>query len=412
MSGCDDGVVRAWDLGTSRQLFSLRGSADYVRTQALSPTTKHIWATGSYDRRARVYDLRTRELLFTLNHGYQVDQVLLLPGGSRAVTIGGPEVKIWDFFAGGTCAGTLRNHAKAVTCGALNCTGEKLLTGGLDGLVKVHDISNLELLSSMSFGGQVLSLAVAPQDSRIAVGLLDGTVDIRARKSGVASSAIVPGDAAGAKPAGGGLISDEPVLLPQATGALKERLFDGWGRGFEKPKRKEARPGTMRYYLRGQNAKPTDDRDIVVKKRRRTGLKTHDVLLRKFAYGEALDSVLVSTWNTKKALVAFSVIEELIARDGLRAALSGRDSASLEPLLSLISSKINEPAHSAMLAHLTDTVLDMYGAMFGQADKGLSIDGLLFKIHQKVRREVALVRHLSSMQGMLEMLQQTVEPTT
>lgn len=408
LSGCDDGIVRAWDLGTSKQLFSLRGSADYIRTQASSPTSKHIWATGSYDRRARIYDLRTRELLFTLDHGHQVDQILLLHGGSRAITIGGPEVKVWDFFSGGTCAATLRNHAKAVTCGALNSAGDRLLTGGLDGHVKIYDISNLDLLSSASFGGQVLSLAVTPQDNRIAVGLVDGTVDIRTRKN--VTTAIPNSPTALAS---GGLISDEPSLLPQSTGALKERLFDGWGRGFEKPKRNEPRPGTMRYFLRGQSAKPTDDRDVVVRKRRRTGLKDHDVLLRKFAYGEALDSVLIKDWHSKrgpkKALVAFSVIEELVARDGLRAALAGRDASTLEPILSLITRNVDDPSHASMLAHLTEAVLDMYGGLFGQSEKGQSIDGLLFKILVKVKRQVEITRQLSIMQGMVEMLQQTVE---
>jgi U3 small nucleolar RNA-associated protein 15 len=397
MTGCDDGIVRAWDLGTSKQLFSLRGSADYVRAQSASPASRHIWATGSYDRRARVYDLRTRQALFTLDHGSQVDQVILLPGGSRAVTLGGPELKVWDFFAGGKMVGCLRNHAKAITCGALSAGGEYLLTGGLDGQVKVHDASSLDLISSMSFGGQVLSLAVAPQSNRIAVGLVDGTVDVRAQRGSRGAAAAMPGGA------GGGL-GDEPTLVPQQTGALKERLFDGWGRGFEKPKRKDYNPGSMRYYLRGQSAKPTDDRDVVVRKRRRTGLKTHDVLLKKFAYGEALDSVMAEKWTSRRARVAVSLVEELVARDGLRAALSGRNASTLEPVLALVCSKIADPTHSTLLSHLANTVLDMYGHIFGRKSRGDGVDGLLFKIRAKVEREVETLRQLASVQGMLEML--------
>lgn len=394
MTGCDDGVVRAWDLATAKQLFSLRGSADYIRTQTPSPASRHIWATGSYDRRARIYDLRTRKVLFTLDHGSQVDDVILLPGGSRAITLGGPDVKVWDFFSGGRMVGNLRNHAKAVTCGALSSDGAHLLTGGLDGQVKVHHVGSLDLISSMSFAGQVLSLAVAPENNRIAVGLIDGTVDIRARR-GNRSAALSLTE---------GGIGEEPSFVPQQKGALKERLFDGWGRGFEKPKRKEHNPGSMRYYLRGSSAKPTDDRDVIVKKRRRTGLKTHDIMLKRFAYGEALDSVMVRKWKVKDIRVAVSLIEELIARDGLRVALSGRTPPTLQPLLNLLLSSIDDPRFAVILCLVLDNILDLYGDIFGNDAKGEGIDALLFKIQGKVNREINVIRHLCGIQGILEML--------
>jgi U3 small nucleolar RNA-associated protein 15 len=395
MTGCDDGVVRAWDLATAKQLFSLRGSADYVRTQSPSPASRHIWATGSYDRRARIYDLRTRKALFTLDHGSQVDEVILLPGGSRAVTLGGPDVKMWDFFSGGKLVGSLRNHAKAVTCGALSIDGGQLLTGGLDGQVKVHDIGTLDLISSMSFSGQVLSLAVSPQNNRVAVGLIDGTVDVRSRRGKISPALSDAAD---------GGIGEEPVLVAQQKGALKERLFVGWGRGFEKAKRKEYNPGSMRYYLRGQNSKPTDDRDIIVRKRRKTGLKTHDVLLKRFAYGEALDSVMAQNWNVKNTRVAVSLIEELVARDGLRVALSGRSAVTLEPLMKLLFKRIDDPPLAGILCLVLENILDLYGDLFGNEFERDSIDTLLSKIHDKVNREVGVIRQLCSIQGMLELL--------
>lgn len=395
MTGCDDGVVRAWDIATSKQLFTLRGSADYIRTQTPSPASRHVWATGSYDRRARIYDLRTRKVLFTLDHGSQVDQVLLLPGGSRAITLGGPDVKVWDFFSGGKMVGHLKNHAKAVTCGSLSTDGGHILTGGLDGEVKVHDSGSLELVSSISFPGQVLSLAVGPQNSRIAVGLIDGTIDVRA-KSGKRNPALT-------LPACN-MIGDDPVLVPQQKGALKERLFDGWGRGFEKEKRKQYNPGSMRYYLRGAGAKPTDNRDIVVTKQVRTKLNKHDRLLQRFSYGEALDSVMVKKWNLHRTRVAVSVIEELIARDGLRLALANRIPRMLEPILHLLFCKISDPLFSGVLCHVLDNLLDIYAGTFGNCAKDDGIDALVVKIKRKVHDEVSTIHQLCLIQGMLELL--------
>lgn len=398
MTGCDDGIVRGWDLATAKQLFTLRGSADYVRSQASSPASRHIWAAGSYDGRARIYDLRTRDPVFTIAHGAQVDKIILLPGGARAVTIGGPSVKVWDFFSGGKCVGELECHAKAVTCGAVAENGKKLLTGGLDGMVKVHDMGSLELVSTIPCRGQVLSLAVGPDDSHVAAGLVDGTVDVRGKVSGRAAAVVKMPDSG---------YGDEPTFVPQETGALKERLFEGWGRGFKKTKakKKTANPGSMRYFMRGQNSKLTDARDVVVKKRRRTGLKEHDVMLRKFAYGRALDSVLVEgKWKPRTTRLAVGLIEELIARDGLRTALAGRSADGLVPILRLINSKIGDPEFSVLLCHVTNVVLDLYGGIFGQGERRDAVDALLFKIQQKVKREIVVIRQLCSLQGMLEMI--------
>jgi U3 small nucleolar RNA-associated protein 15 len=389
MTGSDDSVVKSWDLSTGKHIFSLKGPTDYVRAQAASPASRHIWGTGSYDRRARIYDLRTRQIIFTLDHDSQIEKVILLPGGARAVTVGGPEVKVWDFFAGGRVVTTLRNHAKAVTCAALSSSGDCLLTGGLDGRVKVHDVSTFNLVSSMSFDTPVLSLAVSPHSSRVAVGLVDGAVDIRARKrDGSVRAALMSGP------------GDGTAVFPQHHGALKERLFDGWGRGFEKARAKCANPGTLRYFLRGQREGPTDDRDVVVTKRRRTGLKTHDVLLKKFAYGEALDAAL----SVRSVKVASSVLEELVSRDGLRTALAGRDAARLIHVLSLVSKRVNDVAYTCLFARVAETIVDLYSDALGAQKHPDSVDAWLRKIHVNVKREVADIRELTAIQGMLSVV--------
>jgi U3 small nucleolar RNA-associated protein 15 len=389
MAGSDDGVVRSWDMATSKHLFSLRGATDYVRAQAASPASKHIWATGSYDRRARIYDLRTRKILFTLEHGSQIDDLVLCPGGAQAITVGGTDIKVWDFFAGGKLVANLHSHAKAVTCCALSADGDCLLTGGLDGYVKVHDWSRHQVISSMAFDSQVLSLAVAPKGRRIAVGLVDGTIEFRSKKDETLTASA---------------LSDDPgkqlALLPRPTGALKERLFEGWGRGFMKAKRRTGpNPGSLRYYMRGQNQGPTDDRDVVIAKRRRSGLGTHDVLLRKFRYGDALDSVLSS--RPRRMNVTHSVLLELIARNGLRAALGGRDAARLVAILAVICKNIAKPRYTAVLVHLADIVLDMYGDVFGGDANGNTVDAWLIRLRETIKSEIGTIRRLCQLQGML-----------
>jgi len=53
----------------------------------------------------------------------------------------------------------------------------------------------------------------------------------------------------------------------------------------------------------------------------------------------------------------FAVIQELIHRDGLRIALSGRDDVLLEPILRLLIRYVADYRFGEMVAHVTSIVL-------------------------------------------------------
>lgn len=373
MTGSDDSVVKVWDLPTSKSLFALDDATDYIRAQAASPASRHVWMVGSADRYARLYDLRSQDCLFTLDHKHQVDDVIILPGGARAVTIGGSEAKVWDFFAGGKHVHTIAPHAKAVTCGAVHAESGTLATAGLDGSLKLHDISSFETKGVMSFSSQILSINISADGKRYGVGMADGTVDIRASpkfKKGLGTTG----------PAGG----------------LQEREFEGWGRGFERLDKdtEKPRPGTLRYFNRGGNA-PVGDLDVVVRRASQYVLKDYDRCLRKFEYSKALDLAVESG----KTPVLVGVVEELIMRGGLKGALIGRTLNDLCPLLKIIRKHVRDPYYSLRLCHLLNVVLDMYGNEFGkseEADKHLSV------ILQNVKSEIAVGRDMTVMQGAAE----------
>lgn len=54
--------------------------------------------------------------------------------------------QVWDLLAGGGggLLHTLANHQKTVTCLALDGTGSRLLTGGLDRHVKIYNLENFK----------------------------------------------------------------------------------------------------------------------------------------------------------------------------------------------------------------------------------------------------------------------------
>lgn len=374
MTGSDDSVVKAWDLATSRLLLSLKDANDYVRCQAHSPASQHVWMVGSLDRKARLYDLRSTNCLFTLDHGYQVDDVLILPGGARAITIGGPEVKIWDFFSGGKMIHRLGSHAKAVTSGVADVAGHCLATAGLDGVVKVHDLDTFQAKGRMRFASEILSLAVSSDGVKYAAGMADGTVEVRSTKTS----------------------SKHISSVPQST-ARRQREFEGYGRGFEKMRMEEKgpKPGSRRYFERGTRAKPAEDQDFVMKDYRKAELKDYDKSLQKFAHGDAIDQAVA----TRSPSVVISVVQELLTRGVLTSALAGHNQSSLDSILGVIQRNIRKPLYTNRLAQLLNAILDVYGAELG---KNIAVDRKLGAILSAVRREVNECHDLMQLQGAAE----------
>lgn len=144
---------------------------------------------------ARVPDSEGSGCVWVGRHGKPVDQILVGEQGTMAVSAGGPIMRVWDLLGASTsrsagagdsldggydaaastddevdtgttyCLKALSNHQKAITslCWAEAENGEKrVLSGGLDGLVKVYDPQeNWRVRHTMRYGGQVMSLAVS-----------------------------------------------------------------------------------------------------------------------------------------------------------------------------------------------------------------------------------------------------------
>jgi U3 small nucleolar RNA-associated protein 15 len=127
-------------------------------------------------------------------------------------------------------------------------------------------------------------------------------------------------------------------------------------------------------------------------------LKEYDKLLKAFKYSAALDSVLKK--NVPPA-ITFSLIQELIHRDGLRIALAGRDDVLLEPILRLLLKYVADPRFGVMVADVARVVIDMYRPVIGQAPL---IDGLFLRLRKKVAAEIRLQEEIMKVKGALTMI--------
>lgn len=134
-------------------------------------------------------------------------------------------------------------------------------------------------------------------------------------------------------------------------------------------------PGVGQGTIRGKvQSKPIGDIDeLRVESRRTKRLKDYDRLLKSFKYSAALDSVLRKvkfyiqsgicknlTMNPSQQVppaTTFSLIQELIHRDGLRTALSGRDDVLLEPVLRLLVKYVTDPRFGELVCDIAAMVI-------------------------------------------------------
>ncbi|TFY82709.1 hypothetical protein EWM64_g1308 [Hericium alpestre] len=360
LSCSDDTTVRLWDIPSQSTITTFPYHTDYVRSGQVSPSNPHLILTGSYDGTVR------------LGHGVTpVEQVLMYPSGSVALSSAGSILRVWDLVAGGRCIRALSNHQKTVTSLAFNSNSSRLLTGGLDHMVKVYDVSNYNVVHTMRYPAPVLCLAVSPDETHLAVGMSDGTLSVRRRQPKASEGA-----------------SDAPF----SVASLRSGAFESFLAG--------AIPNLGQPRVRDKTrSKPTGDlNEFKVETKRKRRLKEYDRLLKGFKYSAALDSVLQK--NVPPA-TSFALMQELIHRDGLRTALAGRDDVLLEPVLRLLLKHVTDPRFGEMVCDVTSVVVEMYTPVLGQSPL---IDSLFVRLRKKVAAELRLQKELLKVKGALDMV--------
>lgn len=372
LSTGDDATVRYWDVTTGDQLCRLDGHSDYVRSAAVSPASPDTWATGGYDHVCKVWDVRQQGAVAALDHGAAIEAVAFLPSGSTVVTAGGNHVCVWDLLGGGRLLRRMGNHQKTVTClavapmaGPNSTAAARLLTGSLDGHVKVYELDSFKVTHASRYSAPVLALGISPDAGSLAVGMSDGTLCVRKHSS-----------------------------AGRAQGQRVVQTYNPFDTVQRRPPRLTA--ANYRYFLRGQSAKAAEG-DYRVAAQKKVQLAPYDHMLRKFRYADAVDAALV----TGRPEVVSTLLEELAARGALTAALGGRDSLTLQPLLRHVGRYMSDSRHARLMSAVGHRLVDLYaGGVGADAD----VDGQLVALRDRVAGEVALQQQLAVVQGTLEPL--------
>ena len=363
LSCSDDKTAKLWDiLGTSSTpLQTFSGHTDYVRCAAMNPASPDLFATGSLDHTVRMWDARAEgksACVMRLQHAEPVRACLVLPGGNVAFTAAGSTMYAWDLLAGGKQLHSFSNHQKTITSLAMDGAGSRVLSSSLDGLVKIYDVATYGVTHGLRYNVPLTNVALSPDDKLLVTGSYDGVVCIRRRSE-------KGGEGEGAE--------DDPFGEMTAGGP---------------------RGGTRAYFERGFAAQPSAD-SFKVELKKKAKLKPYDKALRGFNYKQALDEAL----ETRQPLIIVSMLEELGRREGLTIALSGRDEAGLEPLLSFLVKYVCVPALATTLIDTCNRVLELYAAVLGSC---VVVDELFLKLRQKLQGELKVQKSLLEMVGVLD----------
>jgi len=358
LSGSDDHTLRRWDIAAETEMACSKEHTDYIRSVATSPATANITLTGSYDHTLRVHDWRSGDTVVSMDHGDPVEAVLALPGGGLLLSAGSQTVKVWDVLAGGRLLTTLHHHHKTVTCMALASNKQRLLTAGLDRLVKVYDIASYSVVASLDYPSGILSMAISPDDSVLAVGMQDGLLSMERRK---------------------------PEQTPETAA---------------KTKKASAKKPAFQYRLHARMHAPRPD-DAVINHTSKPHLPKYDKMLKRFEYSKALDAVLDLRVRTKSPEEVVAVLKELIRRSGLRGALAGRDIKSLGNLLKFLQKNLSNPNFMPSLVDVASILLDVYADQIGHWP---DLEELLLRLKDTLDQEVCYQRELFELMGGMDTL--------
>uniref|UniRef100_A0A1B0FJL0 U3 small nucleolar RNA-associated protein 15 homolog n=1 Tax=Glossina morsitans morsitans TaxID=37546 RepID=A0A1B0FJL0_GLOMM len=356
----DDKTVKLWDITSEKSLHTFSDHYDYVRAGAVNPVSANVIVSGGYDGKINVYDSRTQQPTFNIDHGCPVESLLFLPTGGIFLSAGGTEVRVWDIFAGCRLLAKLSQHHKTVTCLRLGSNGKRILSGGLDRHIKIYDVASYETVHTLDFSNSILSLGVAPNDQTVVAGMVDGLISIQ---------------------------------------------------NMESCREKERQQQRQRKHVFNKFAERADlsvDHQIAIEKQ--PALSNYDRFLRRYEYGNCLTCVLPPAISKFHPEITVSVMQELIHRKGLHRALAGRSQDSLSSIIYFINRHIGEQRFMRVLIDVATILLDVY------EDKLCEFTGQLVRnfmqLSETLKRETALTYNLLELQGSLELLMAASDVST
>lgn len=385
LSASDDKTVRLWDLPSNEPTTTFVGHNDYVRSANFMPgTMSNMLVSGSYDKTVKLWDPRTgsNSAVMTFKHAAPVEDVISLPSGTTLLAAAENTVNVLDLVAARPLH-QITNHQKTVTSLSLASGGKRLVTGGLEGHVKVFETSGWNVVYSTKYQSPVLSVNVIPSsstpdadDRHLAVGMQSGVLSLKTRRTG--AEAVRERER-------------EKEMAALVAGTIDSH-------DAKSKKRKKRIASEKRLDLIGEGA------DVVIANEPRVHKKKESQWqsdLRHARYGRALDQVLDKQAPDHSPLNVLTLLTALRHRSAMRDALEHRDEQSIEPILKWLHSHICDPRYVSVCVEAGLHLLDLYAEFVGGSAE---LHESFKTLHRRVKVEVETAQVACQTNGMLESL--------
>jgi U3 small nucleolar RNA-associated protein 15 len=381
MSASDDRTVRLWDLPSQESTTTFIGHSDYVRSGSFLPgTMSNMIVTGSYDETVRIWDPRIpTKAAMIFKHAAPVESVLPMPSGTTVLASADNQISILDLVAGKPLQ-ILKNHQKTVTSLCLATDGKRLVSGGLDGHVKIFETTGWNVVAGSKYPSPVLSVSVISagsnrEDKHLVVGMTSGVLSIRTRLSG------------------------QQKIKERQREKEMQALIAGTLEDYDKKNKKRTRGVEKKFRgldFVGEGADVIiEGKDRTTKRKSESGWEKD---LRQGKYQRALDTVLEGSIPPVTVLTLLTALKH---RSATRAAFQGRDETTVQPIIKWVSKHIKDPRYVNVCVDSAMLLLDLYSEhVTGSPDLEKSFRVL----HRRVRMEVERSQQACMMNGMLELL--------
>mmetsp|Transcript_18021 Transcript_18021/g.25182 ORF Transcript_18021/g.25182 Transcript_18021/m.25182 type:complete len:578 (-) Transcript_18021:115-1848(-) len=182
------GGVKLWEinpLSSQKSKYELKCIDNgYVRALKMTPNGKYLIAGGESSKIA-LFDCATQNVPVLSN------QVMSSSPATYGIAMNYDDndnhsfyschsdgkIYAWDLHTM-KIVRTFNGHVDGVTKVEVSPDGSKLISSGLDGMLKVWDIAQGKELSSYAFGAQIYCMEICPGDSWVAVGLENSVVEV------------------------------------------------------------------------------------------------------------------------------------------------------------------------------------------------------------------------------------------
>lgn len=191
-SGSFDGQIKIWNLKTGELIQSLNAhsqAGEIISSLAISPDGKTLVSgADSFQKNIKIWDLATGELLSTLNAKNLGVSVVAISPDSQILASGGSDgtIQLWD-LALGVEIGKFSGHLGRVFSVAFSPNGQWLASGAEDGSIHLWNLSQIkgkvgfDLQPDQRLLGHtntVNSVAFSPDSQRLASGSADKTIKV------------------------------------------------------------------------------------------------------------------------------------------------------------------------------------------------------------------------------------------